>query len=107
MRHRKAHSGGIPAPVPSSRETTALCRNADSARAAMRRGPRAPPRTACSFRDRACAPDIDAGEEEQPHHVDEVPIPSGRFEAEVPGRDEMTLDRTEQADGEEGRADDH
>src|SRR5947209_12412946 len=29
------------------------------------------------------APHIDAGEQEQPHHVDEVPIPGGELKAEV------------------------
>ena len=33
--------------------------------------------------DGPCAPDIDGGEEEQPHHVNEVPVPGGRFETEV------------------------
>ena len=34
-------------------------------------------------------PDIDAGEQEQPHHVDEMPVPGGEFEAEVLGRREV------------------
>ena len=31
-------------------------------------------------------PDIDADEQEQPHHVDEVPVPGGELEAEMLGR---------------------
>src|SRR2546430_4044297 len=31
----------------------------------------------------AAEPDVDADEQEQPHHVDEVPVPGGEFEAEV------------------------
>ena len=31
----------------------------------------------------AVAPDIDADEQEQPHHVDEMPVPGGEFEAEM------------------------
>src|SRR5437660_1205765 len=37
----------------------------------------------------ARAPDVDAGEQEQPDHVDEVPIPGGELEAEVLGRGEL------------------
>src|SRR6266852_8855852 len=32
---------------------------------------------------RAVAPDIDADEQEQPDHVDEMPVPGGEFEAEM------------------------
>jgi hypothetical protein len=28
-------------------------------------------------------PDVDGGEQEQPDHVDEVPVPGGEFKAEV------------------------
>src|ERR1700674_2007890 len=38
----------------------------------------------------AGAPDIDADEQEQPHHVDEVPVPGGELKAEVLGRAELT-----------------
>src|ERR1700674_6068963 len=38
---------------------------------------------------RAMPPDIDADEEEQPHHVDEMPVPGGEFEAEMLRRGEM------------------
>src|SRR5882757_8142520 len=34
----------------------------------------------------AAEPDIDADEQEQPHHVDEVPVPGSEFEAEMLGR---------------------
>src|SRR5882672_6959953 len=42
-------------------------------------------------RARRRSPDIDAGEQEQPHHVDEVPVPSGEFEAEMVRRREVAL----------------
>src|SRR5690242_19453009 len=32
---------------------------------------------------RAGAPNVDAGEQEQPHDVDEVPVPGGELETEV------------------------
>ena len=40
----------------------------------------------------ACAPHIYAGEQEQPHHVDEMPIPGGELEAEMLFRREVTCD---------------
>ena len=36
------------------------------------------------------AAEVDADEEEQPHDVDEMPIPGGGFEAEVTLRGELT-----------------
>jgi len=56
---------------------------------------------------RARSPDIYTGEQEQPDHVDEVPVPSGEFEAEVLFRREVPGHRTKQADGQEDRADDY
>ena len=53
------------------------------------------------------APHIYAGEQEQPHHVDEMPVPGGEFEAEVLGGREVAVDGAEQADDQEDRADDH
>src|SRR5690606_36836598 len=53
----------------------------------------------------AITPDIDRGEQEQPHHVDEVPVPGGRLEAEMLLRREIALVKTQQADREEDRAD--
>src|ERR1700678_1165200 len=38
-----------------------------------------------ALHDRTSAPDIDAGEEEEPHHVDEMPVPGRRLEAEMTG----------------------
>ena len=56
----------------------------------------------CSLRHHAIgAPDIDAGEEEQPDHVDEMPVPGGGFEAEMTGRGELARDGAAQADGQE------
>src|SRR5512143_3508307 len=59
-------------------------------------------------RDRraGAAEDVDAEEQEQPHHVDEVPVPGRRLEAEMLLGLEMTRTRAEQADGQEDRADD-
>src|SRR5687768_1252907 len=53
------------------------------------------------------APDIDAGEQEQPDHVDEVPIPGGELEAEMLGRRELALVGADQAHGEKDGADYH
>ena len=38
-------------------------------------------------------PDIDADEQEQPHHVDEVPVPGGRLEAEKELPDRLSAER--------------
>ena len=52
------------------------------------------------------APHVDRGEQEQPDDVDEVPVPGGRFEAEMlPGR-EVAAVGADQADDQEDRADD-
>ena len=52
------------------------------------------------------APDIDAGEQEQPHHVDEMPIPGRRFKAEMAGGRELAGNGAAQAHGQEDGADD-
>src|SRR5258708_35647856 len=52
------------------------------------------------------APPIDAAEQEQPDHVDEVPVPGRRLEAEMLLRSEVAGARPEEADDEEGGADD-
>src|SRR4051794_3879319 len=54
----------------------------------------------------ARAPPVDADEEEEPHHVDEVPVPRRRLEAEMMVGLEVALVGAEPADDEEGRADD-
>ena len=46
-------------------------------------------------------PDIDAGEQEQPHHVDEMPVPGSELEAEMLGRSEMAEKRADQAHDQE------
>src|SRR5688500_3020353 len=53
------------------------------------------------------APAVDAGEEEEPDHVDEMPVPGGGLEAEMLLRGEVALHRADQADGQEDRADDN
>src|ERR1043166_5657461 len=55
----------------------------------------------------AVTPDVDADEQEQPNHVDEMPVPGGEFETEMLGRREMAGQRTEQTDGQEDGADQH
>src|SRR5579864_893831 len=55
----------------------------------------------------AGAPHIYAGEQEQPHHVDEMPIPGGEFEAEMLGRAEMAGHRAGKTHDQEDRADNH
>ena len=71
-------------------------------RAALQVGTQCPPPPA----RRAAAPDVDAGEQEQPHHVDEVPVPGGELEAEMLLRREVARIGAEQADDQEDRADD-
>ncbi len=53
------------------------------------------------------SPDIDADEQEQPHHVDEVPVPGGELEAEMLLRREVTGVGAQQADQQEDGADQH
>jgi len=53
------------------------------------------------------AHNIDAGKQEQPHHVDEMPVPGGELEAEVMRRREVSLHGADQAHDEEDRADEH
>src|SRR5262249_54540410 len=55
---------------------------------------------------RACTPDIYAGEQEQPDDVDKVPVPGGKFEAEMLFRSEVAGHRAQQTDDQEDRADD-
>ena len=47
---------------------------------------------------RPAAPDVDGGEEEQPHHVDEVPVPGRRLEADMLVRGEVAEIDPQQAD---------
>src|SRR5918994_6799516 len=54
----------------------------------------------------ARSPHIDGGEQEQPDHVDEMPVPGGELEAEVLGRREMLPVDAQEADREEDSADD-
>src|SRR5262249_56658594 len=58
-------------------------------------------------RVRAGAPDVDAGEQKQPDHVDEVPMPGGELETEVLARLELPGKRPQQADAQKDRSDDH
>src|SRR5579883_2822198 len=53
------------------------------------------------------APPVDADEQEQPDHVDEVPVPGCGLEAEVMVRREVPLDGAAEVHREEGGADDH
>src|SRR5215471_14771718 len=53
------------------------------------------------------APDVDADEQEQPDHVDEMPVPGGEFEAEMLGWGKMAAIGTDQADDQEDRPDQH
>src|SRR5580704_10425596 len=53
------------------------------------------------------APPVDADEQEKPDHIDEMPVPRRRLEAEMVGRGEIAAIGAPQADRQEGRADDH
>src|ERR1700712_4604253 len=55
---------------------------------------------------RAAAPHVDAGEQEQPHHVDEMPVPGAELEAEMLGWREVAEIDADEAYDQEGRADD-
>src|SRR5215203_6782390 len=57
-------------------------------------------------RMRSRAPHIDAGEQEQPDHVDKVPIPGGELKAEMLRRCEVAEIDPDQTDDEECRTDD-
>src|SRR3954451_10700904 len=52
-------------------------------------------------------PDINAGEQEEPDNVDEVPVPGGELEAEMLARRELAEIGTDEADDQENRANDH
>src|SRR5450432_535666 len=52
------------------------------------------------------AEEIDAGEQEQPDHVDEMPVPGRGLEAEMMLRLEVAGPRPEEADDQERRPDD-
>src|SRR4051794_35172907 len=55
----------------------------------------------------AVSPDIDAEEQEQPDHVDEMPVPGGELETEMLGRREVAGIGAEQAHQQEDGADQH
>ena len=95
---REAQSGGRPRPPTSPPRYGDATR---PMRVGASHGLSGRPRVA------AIAPHVDRGEEEQPHHVDEVPVPGGELEAEMLLRREMAEIDPEEADGEEDRADDH
>ena len=52
-------------------------------------------------------PDVDGKEQEQPDHVDKVPVPGGGFKPNMLFRGEIPLDRTDQADRQKDGPDDH
>src|SRR5215472_1811912 len=56
---------------------------------------------------RTAAPNVDAGKQKQPHHVDEVPVPRREFKSEMLGRLELSSDGAEQTNNQEDRPDDH
>src|SRR5262249_36803296 len=77
-------------------------RHAQAAMAArLARAPRAP----LPMRQRRSGtPYVDAHEQKQPYHVDKVPVPGGRLEAEVLLGREVAGKRAQQADAEKQRA---
>src|SRR5262245_12385829 len=54
----------------------------------------------------ARTPNINAGKQEDPNDIDEMPVPSGELEAEMLRRREMSEIGTKQAHDQERRADD-
>ena len=53
------------------------------------------------------SPQIDGDEEEEPYHVNEMPVPSSKFETKMLLRREMTSRGAQQAHSQEDRSDDH
>ena len=53
------------------------------------------------------SPQIDGDEEEEPHDVNKVPIPSGKFKTEMLLRREMSPRSAQQTDRQKDRTDDH
>src|SRR3954453_12533832 len=80
-------------------------RNAGTGREPRRGAGEARPRSP-RVRRAPAAPDVDADEQEQPHDVDEMPVPGRRLEAEMLLRGEVAFVRADQADDQEDRADD-
>src|SRR6185312_2328738 len=52
-------------------------------------------------------PDVNADEQEEPHHVDEMPVPGGEFETEMLRRREVAGVSAEQTHQQEDGADQH
>ena len=65
----------------------------------MRKARRFPPAPAHLplLKGSGAAPDIDRGEQEQPDHIDEVPVPGGGLETDVLLGGELTLVQPDQA----------
>src|SRR5262249_25004784 len=55
-----------------------------------------------SLVSRAGTPDVDAGEQEQPHHLDEMPVPGAELEAEMLLGREVAEIGADQAHDQEG-----
>lgn len=56
---------------------------------------------------RARSKHVDEHEEHQPHHVDEVPVPRGRFKTEMVVAGEVSLGRTQPHHDQHDRAQQH
>ncbi len=54
-----------------------------------------------SRRVRSAAPPVDTDKQEQPHHINEMPVPGGRFKAEMLCWREVTTVHAHQADCQE------
>ena len=52
------------------------------------------------------APDVDGEEQEQPYHINKVPVPSRRLKTNVAFWGEIPSDRTDQADSKKDRTND-
>src|SRR6185312_13002191 len=79
---------------------------ARQSRSQTRKPSRTFPGSALAYRVAPRSPDVDRGEEEQPDHVHEVPVPGGKLEAEMLGRGELARLCTRQADDQEDGAND-
>uniref|UniRef100_A0A0N5A106 LigA n=1 Tax=Parastrongyloides trichosuri TaxID=131310 RepID=A0A0N5A106_PARTI len=89
------------------RDSAPSALRAQQARQANRRGTWGPAPTKARLvrRVRSTEDDVHEDEQEQPHHVDEVPVPGGGFEAEVLLRRHLTDLQAQQADSQEDGAD--
>src|SRR3954469_2074129 len=108
---RPCRSADNGSPAPAGRKRGAMSDRLQqpcslSMRRRRKRKEQLAPSSMAGGRMRPRAPNIDAGEQEYPHHVNEMPIPGGELEAEMLCRREVTQIDADQADDQECRTND-